>query len=264
MGPQGYDSLSRCSILCYLGYQNPAIPPVSPWVFPSSIYMSVEAFTIPRKNNKKSKEAQAAATRSPEMREVSQALATLALARILQEGQLGVRQGEQLRRALATAGEALGWNAAAASSKDPVADLSKDVKKLVRSGTQSLKREAANELAVKELEIEELESVSASIRELAESEDTSYPCDLSYVHTARDAARGLVTKTQTVTVNDAAEVTKVADTIDKGVPRWTQLKDLMLVELEAKQDRLGLVTQNLAEFVEFTHGLLLEVIATHH
>lgn len=198
------------------------------------------------------------------MREVSQALAILALARVEQEGLLGVRQREQLRRALQTAGEALAWNATVASSKDPVAALSKDVKKLIRSGTQSLKREAANEFANKETEISDLEELSAGTRELAAAEDTTYPRDITYIHTARDAVRGLITKTVVVTVNDAAEAESAADAVDKGLHRWTQLKDLMLVELDAKQDRLGLVTQNLAEFVAYTHKVLREVIATLH
>ena len=65
-------------------------------------------------------------TLEPELDGVCRQLAALAMAQLEQESPLGVRQTEQLRRALTTAGDALGWTATAAYSDDSIADVSKD------------------------------------------------------------------------------------------------------------------------------------------
>jgi len=175
-----------------------------------------------------------------------------------------VRQKEQLRRALAAGGNALGWGAKAASSGDPIGDLSKDLKTLTKNGAAALKREIVEELEGKETEIPRLEEAIAEFRALAENEDTTYPRELTYVHTARDAARGLITKTELVTVADTAENESAANAAEKGLNRWTQYKDQMIEELNMRASFLGVVTNNLNDFVEFSQGLLQEVVVTLH
>ena len=193
------------------------------------------------------------------MSQVSRDLTTLALTRLKQAGELNVRQHDLLRRALATAGEALGW---AATSGDPISKATKDVTKMVRSGSRSMKREIAATLVSKETEISALEEVAASARELGDAEDLPAPAEITYSHTALDASVGLITKTETLTVTDTKEAQDVAATIAKSLPKWDKLRKQMLIELEEKQRLLGLVTRDLSTFVGSLPGLLREVIAT--
>jgi len=162
------------------------------------------------------------------------------------------------------AGGELGWGAKAASSEDPIGDLSKDLKNLTKNGAASLRREIAEELEDKKTEMTKLEAVIIHFRELAENPDTTYPRELTYVHTARDAARGLITKTELVTVADTGENESAANAVQKGMNRWTQYKDQMIEELNTRSSLLGVVTNNLPDFVEFSQRLLKEVVVTLH
>jgi hypothetical protein len=171
---------------------------------------------------------------------------------------------EQVRRAMTAGGVMLGWGAKAASSSDPMGDISKDLKKLTKNGAALLKQEVADELEGKKTEMSKLEDLIIEFRALAADEGTTYPRDLTYVHTARDAARGLVTKTEVVPVNDAAENESAANKMEKGLNRWTQYKDQMIEALNLKNQLLNTVTNELNDFVEFSQGLLAEVIVTLH
>ena len=53
---------------------------------------------MPRKKTQKALTLKAMLTIAPELDQVSRELASLAVAQLAQEGHLGVRQGEQLRR----------------------------------------------------------------------------------------------------------------------------------------------------------------------
>lgn len=196
------------------------------------------------------------------MRQIARQVTALAVLRLKQGGRLNVRQREDLRRALAEAGERMQWSMTAATSEDPVAAVSKSVKKMVRSGARSLKREVADDLTEKKREEARLEKVIEKIREIADDEDMVYPVEISYSHTARDATRGLVTKTETLSFEDAKEARQAAKTIEKRMGRWSKLRDQMLDELKQRQKRVAEVTGNLSEFMDSSQGLLRDVIVT--
>jgi paraquat-inducible protein B len=200
--------------------------------------------------------------RSAEMRRIARQVTSLALVRIKQGGRLNVRQREDLRRALAEAGENLGWGVTAAHSDDPVAAVNKTVKRMVRSGARSLKREVADDLTEKKREEKQLEKVIADIRALAADSSVEYPVEVSYSHTARDAASGLVTKTETLVFEDADEALQAAKKIEKRMGRWSKLRTQMVEDLKQRQKRVGEVTGNLSEFVESSRPLLRDIIVT--
>lgn len=196
------------------------------------------------------------------MRRIARQVTSLALVRIKQGGRLNVRQREDLRRALARAGETLGWGMTAAHSEDPLVAVTKTVKRLVRSGARSLKREVADDLTEKKREEKQLEKVIEEIRSLAEDQATEYPVDVTYSHTARDAASGLVTKTETLTFVDAEEALQAAKKIEKRMGRWAKLRSQMVDDLKQRQTRVGEVTSNLTEFVDSSRPLLRDIMVT--
>jgi hypothetical protein len=200
--------------------------------------------------------------RSAEMRRIARQVTSLALVRIKQGGRLNVRQREDLRRALARAGEKLGWGMTAAHSEDPLGAVTKTVKRMVRSGARSLKREVAEDLTEKKREEKQLEKVIEEIRSLAEDESTDYPVEVTYSHTGRDASSGLVTKTETLTFTDADEALQAAKKIEKRMGRWAKLRSQMVDDLKQRQNRVGEVTSNLSEFVDSSRPLLRDIIVT--
>ena len=200
--------------------------------------------------------------RSAEMRSVARQVTALALVRLKQGGRLNVRQREDLRRALARAGEEMGWSQTAAHSDDPVAAVSKTVRSMLKSGARILKQEVADDLSEKRKEEARLKKVIAQIRDIAADDSVEYPVEITYSHTARDAARGLVTKTESLTFEDAKEALKAAKSIEKRMGRWAKLREQMLDDLKQRQKRVGDVTSNLSEFLESSQGLLREVIVT--
>jgi len=200
--------------------------------------------------------------RSAEMRRIARQVTALAIVRLKQGGRLNVRQREDLRRALAEAGEKLGWGMTAAHSDDPVAAVNKTVKRMLRSGARSLKREVADDLSEKKREEARLEDVIERIRELAADPEVEYPVEISYSHTARDAASGLVTKTETLTFENADEALQAAKGIEKRMSRWAKLRVQMVDDLKQRQKRVGEISGNLSEFVDSSQGLLKDIIVT--
>lgn len=190
-------------------------------------------------------------------------MAAIALARIKQQGRLKVRQKEQLRRAIARAGETLGWAATAPFKSDPVAELSREVGKLVKRGARRMKRNIRQELEEKESEIKELEKVVKQVEKLADDPD-SLPTEITYQHTARHASQGLVTKTETLELEDEEAARKAAKKMNKRIKRWTKYRDQMLEELEQERQYLRDTTKNLSEFVDTSRPVLGEVLATMH
>lgn len=173
-----------------------------------------------------------------------------------------MRQREQLRRAIAKAGEALGWSTTSATSANPIADIRKEVEQLIREGSRTMKRELEATQAAKESEISELEDVAASALELSESDDPDYPAEISYSHTARDAARGLITNVETLTVSDASEAESVAGTIQKSLNKWDKLQTQMMNDLDEKQRLLNQLNRNLSDFVDSIEDLVPDVLVT--
>jgi hypothetical protein len=217
---------------------------------------------MPRKKAEKPQAPRKVLARSPEMLEVSRQLATVALARVEQDGHLSVRQREQLRRALSTAGDTLGWIRSATGSKDSVAAVSKDVLKMAKVGAKAMAKDLAEELAKKRTEMTQVSEAAEAARALAEDPDTVYPTEMTYYFTARNASQGLVTKTETIEANDAKEALSASESIERNIAGRAKLADLMVLDLEAKQGQIEVMTRTLPEFVKFSHELLREVLVT--
>lgn len=198
--------------------------------------------------------------RSPEIQQVARQLAALALARLIQDGPLGVRQIEQLRRALATAGDALGWAGRMATGGELIADVSKDVLSMSKSGAKTMAKELVEELVRKRDESAQLSLAAESARKMSEDADATYPAEIIYLYTVRDASQNLVTKTETVEVNDAREALAASETIERNITSRGRLTDLMVLDLQKKQGELDQMTKTLTDFVKSSHGLLKEVL----
>ena len=217
---------------------------------------------MPRKKVEKPQAQKTIGTRSPELDTVARQLGALALAQSEQEGRLGVRQKEQLRRALSAAGDALRWPGTSESTNESIAAVSKDVLALSKRGAKAMAKDLAAELARKKTEVAELAEISEALRVMSEDEGTSYPVEMSYPYTARDATYGQVTKTENLLLNEAREALSSSESIAKGIPSRTKLADLMIIALTAKQGREEVMTRGLPDFVKSTHELLREVIVT--
>jgi hypothetical protein len=198
---------------------------------------------------------------NPEIKAVARRFAALALAQMRQEGTLSVRQGEQLRRGLATAGEALGWTGRTAASDNPVAEVSGDVLKLAKGGAKAMEKDLAAELVRKKTEISQITKMAASALAMSEDENAKYPTEITYYFTARDATGELITKTDTLTPENSEEALKASSTIEKNMPSREKLNGLMVIDLKEKQKQLAIMTKTLPEFVKTTHDLLRDVIA---
>jgi hypothetical protein len=219
---------------------------------------------MPRKKAEKPQTVRSVLARSPEMKDVARQLAVIALADVNQEGQLSVRQREQLRRALASAGEGLAWNVTVANSTDALRDVTKDVLALSKAGAKGMAADLVDELAMKEGEMEQISEVSESAREMSENEGTAYPLDVSYHYTVRDVTQGLATKIETITANDAKEMLSAADSIARSLPSRGKLADLMIVALGKKQLQVEITKKTLPDFTKSLQQLLEEVLANLH
>ncbi len=223
-------------------------------------------FLVPREADISPKEAKKTKTtrtipRSTEAVQVGRSLAVLALAWVKQEGQLRVRQREQLRRALAAAAEILEWATISEDRLDITAD---DVLKLTKNGTQAIAKDLADELAAKKTEMSQLKKSAATIAKLATKGDFSDPIEVSYTHTAREATSGLVTRVETATLLEPQEALDTAATIEKKTESWGKLREQMIEDLKQKQRRLEEMKASMSEFVEASKRILVEVFATFH
>ncbi len=196
-----------------------------------------------------------------ELDDVSRALATLALARMKQDGSLRVRQREQLRRALTTAGTRLGWVTLRGGLTERVQCATKDVAALAGAGAEALEGTLAAAVADKKREIVELGRVAASIQSMAD-DDASFPAEIEYSHTARSGTKLLVTKTETLTLGDRDEALNTAALLEKRIGGWEKLRDQMLVDLKDRQRQLRALKGTLSGFVDSSRGLVGEVLAT--
>ena len=199
---------------------------------------------------------------TPELNEAGRIVARLALDKLKQDGTLGVRQREQLRRAFSTAAEALEWDAIPGEKADRVAAATSDVAQLAAAGARALERDLAELLDDKKAEMEQLEEVHKAVQALAADDGTSYPAEVEYSHTARDGLRRLVTKTETLSLASADEATSAAATLEKRLEGFEKLRKQMLEELKEKQRQIGEMQHGLPAFVEASNRLVVEVLAT--
>lgn len=228
--------------------------------------MSNAAWKVPisPKANGKAPVLDRPSPRSAEFRRLGRQVAALALIRTSQGGRLNVRQKEELRRALAETGDVLRWTELTVGSDDPVAVVSDDLTKITKSGVRVIEKEVETELKEKKTEMKRLEAVVAKARKLSEAKNPKLPTEVVYQHTARAAAQGLVTKTETVTITAPEEATACADSIEKSFNRWESLRDQMVDELQRKQAQIEIVRGNVSEFVKSQRNMLNEVMAVLH
>jgi hypothetical protein len=203
-----------------------------------------------------------ASTSSVQTSLISREVAHLAFVKVKQDDWLTVRQQEQLRRALMSLGELLGWAVTAANSDDPIDDVSKSTRKMMTNGARAIKRSLANAMAIKKAEITELKKVARSARKLSDNPKTVYPLAITYHRSARDSVQSMFTKTENIEVNNAEETLTCAEAIERNLDHWTTLRDIMIAELKPEQKQLGVMTKNLSQFVKSMHPLLGEVVAT--
>ncbi|MDZ7780207.1 MAG: hypothetical protein U5R14_09800 [Gemmatimonadota bacterium] len=199
---------------------------------------------------------------TPELTTAGRTMALLALEKLRQDGSLGVRQREQLRRAFSAAADALDWSSIPGSMDDCVATAESDVAELAAAGAESLKRDLSELLDEKKVEIERVEEVVTSLHALAADPSASYPTEVVYSHTARDGTRRLVTKTETLTLNDADEALAAAAKIEKQLESYAKLRDQMVEELEEQRGQIEEMRHGLSVFVASSNGLVGEVLAT--
>lgn len=198
----------------------------------------------------------------PELEAVSRKMASLAVQKARQEGALKVRQREQLRRALATAAEELGWDLIPGDKSDRVAAVTRDMTQLADAGAKSLERDLVGLLDDKKNELKELKKVVKSVNALASDKKAEFPAEIDISLTARNGTRGLFTKTETLTVNDADEALGAAAKLEKRLDNVAKLRDEMLVELKAKLRQITEVRRDADKFVEASNPIVLDVLAT--
>jgi hypothetical protein len=198
--------------------------------------------------------------RSLEIKRVSREISTLALAEMNQHGQLNVRQKEQLRRALTTAGDELGWIDIETKSGDPMVEINKAVLRMARNGAKAMAKDLAEQLAAKKKETRALEKMKLALMKLGEDPNTEYPVILSYDYTARDSSQNPITKTENLELNEASEAISASEGMERSTNSRTKLTDLMIVRLKEQQVRLDEMTALLPEFVKSTHPVIEAVL----
>ncbi len=196
--------------------------------------------------------------------QVSRKLASLALAKYEQKGRFRVRQREQFRRALLTAGEALGWELLIVGEQSPVEKASEDLAKLTRKGTRSLIRDLTDEITAKRTEVPRLRATAKSMQKLAEDRSTEYPVEITYLRSAKDAVEGFVTKTETLVLNDAGEAEAAATKMENKIDSWARIREDMLEDLKQQRSQLEEMSGTLSEFVRASKPMLREVLAIVH
>ena len=200
--------------------------------------------------------------RSSSVQQIARDLTNLGLVHVKQEGMLNVRQSENLRRALAEAGQALTWDVKAATSADPMSEVVKDLKRLVQAGAQTLKAEVADELKKKKVEEKGLEKTVAVLTALTEKSEKAFPAQISYSHTARDITRGFFTNVEDVEFEDVSEVVETLKMVEKSLKRWGKLRVQMLEDLQQTNKRLSTLTSDLDPFVASSKRLIDELLLT--
>jgi len=196
------------------------------------------------------------------MREIAQILARLGLIRIRKGEPLNVRRRERVRRALAEAGQSLGWAHVAALSENPVDTAATDLKKIVRGGVRSLQRELDREIADKKDEAKRLQALLGKVQDLTDDADAALPTEIVYTRTSKSPTDGLITKTETLSLTTAEEALQAARTFERSMPRWERLRDQMLDEMRETQEHLGLLSREISGVVNGWRGLLGEVLVT--
>ena len=72
----------------------------------------------------------------------------------------------------------------------------------------------------------------------------------------------VITKTETLVLNDAAEALSASESIVRNITGREKLADLMVIALEKRQVQLEEMTRILPDFVKYSQDLLRDVLAT--
>lgn len=227
---------------------------------PKKPYSQTEDSTIPRKKPETLKAPRKATPRSPDSRQTAIKLASLALAWMKQEQTLGVRQREELRRAVATTADLRGWTETGA---DPAASAIKDVKNFTKAGSEYITEALSEEMARKKREVTQLQKVADSLYKLAETADFEEPIEVDYHHTAREGD-GMATRTQTATLTNAGEATDAAAMIEKKLDNWEKLRLQMVENLKVEQRQLKDLEHVIPDFAEASRTVVGDVLAILH
>ncbi len=220
------------------------------------------ASVIPPSSTKKKKLTREVNTRSPEARETARKLGCLALSWTLQKQRLLVREREELRRAVASAADFMGWRLIV--DDDPVEVARKDILKLSRSGARVLTKELADETAEKKAEITQLKKSIRALQKMATEEAFEEPVEFNYDHTARKPSQGLVTKTETLELTTPTEAGDAANAIENKLETWGKLREEMLIVLKGRDEDLDEMKSSLAAFAKDSEPLIRHVLATLH
>ncbi|MEX2527489.1 MAG: hypothetical protein WEA09_07610 [Gemmatimonadota bacterium] len=205
---------------------------------------------------------QAVSTGSPEFVEAARVVALLMMDKLRDDGTLGVRQRQQLRRALLVASEELDWASLRASLEERIAAARRDVEELVILGIQGLEKEVANVLEEKRGEMGRLQELVESIRTLAADPDTAFPVTLEYSHTGRNGSRSVATKAEVLTVNDAKEAAAAADALERKLDGYEKLRVQMVEELKERSRTLREMKKEVSQVAPAFQGMMVEVLAT--
>jgi hypothetical protein len=197
-----------------------------------------------------------------ELRKIGRRLGKLAVARYRQAGELRVRQEEQLRRALRTAGEALGWGLLTLDPSGETGDVAADIRRLTRAGLRQLERDLEAEISDKRKEVRQLRRTVNVLEKLAENDPAAFPTEIEYRYTAKQGQDGLVTKTEEVVLEDSEEAQKTAEKLERRLDRLSLLRDQMVEHLQQRRETLSAAKAELRNFVRGTGWLVDEVLAT--
>ena len=149
-----------------------------------------------------------------------------------------------------------------ATSADPMPDVVKDLKKLVKAGAKTLKAEVAAELKKKNSEERKLEKTVEVLTTLSEKSEKAFPAEISYSHTARDITQGFFTKTEEVVLEDVSQTKETLATVEKSLNRWGKLRVQMHEELQQTDKRLKVLVSDLEPFVISSRRLIDELLLT--
>jgi len=185
------------------------------------------------------------------------------VARYRQAGEFRVRQREQLRRALQKAAEALGWDIlAVVEESDPIHAVAIDVQRLTRAGIRAIERDLECEIEQKGGEIKQLERTVQALSGLAAEAPSAFPTEVAYTYTATQGNGVYVTKEKELLVEDANSAENAAKRLEKGLARFGRLRDQMVATLKQRRSSVREAEAETQHFVQGTHRLVGEVLAT--
>ena len=195
-----------------------------------------------------------------ELAEARRKLASLAL-EWRQNGALGLRHHEVLRRTLSFAGQALGWDVLPGSSTDRLSAAKTDVTKMAKGGVDLLSDDLSEVLDRKKTEMAALKKVAETVKEMANDPKAQYPADVQIAFTARNGLGHLITKSESLVLRDGTEASRVADDLVRRETDRTRLRDEMIEKLKLSQRELGDLKKELPSFVEWARPILADVLA---